>query len=69
MPSLNVSIVFPQALRRYQGNKVHNLGAPALIFLLFYTLWDDIRVTKLIAWECLHSTLLVCFTRLETTPG
>jgi hypothetical protein len=54
-------------LRRYQGNKVSWLPGNARIqrSIVFYTLWDNIKVTKLIACECPHSTLLWRFTRFE----
>jgi hypothetical protein len=29
----------------------------------------DCRVTKLIPWDCPHSTFLLCFTRFERMPG
>jgi hypothetical protein len=52
------------------GNEVDSLGVPTFnVSAVFYTLSNDIRVTKLIPWECPCSTFLLCFTRFERVPG
>ena len=41
------------ALRRYQCNKVGSAGVPAFSFcIVFYTLWGDTTVPKLVPQEC-----------------
>jgi hypothetical protein len=56
-----------QTLRRCQGHKVDCLEMPSSnASILFYMLWDDIRVAKLISSDCPQSTLPLCFTRSET---
>ena len=40
-----------------------------LASVVFYTLWERCRVTKLIAWECPHSMVLQCFTHFERMLG
>jgi hypothetical protein len=53
-----------------QGSKVDSLGVPAFnVCIVFYTLWDHARATKLFPWECPPSTFALCFTRVETMPG
>jgi len=54
------------ALRRYQCTKVGCARVLARNFcIVFYTLWDDISVTKLVAWECPHGAFALCFTQFE----
>ena len=35
------------------------------VHLVFYMLWEDIRITKLIPWEFLHLTFFLCLTCFE----
>jgi len=51
---------------RIPGNKLDSLGVPTFdVPIAFYTLWERCRVTKLIPWECPHSTPVLCFTPLR----
>jgi len=50
------------ALEQCQGDKVDSVGVPAFnLCVVLYMLWSDVRVTKLIPWECLYSAFAVCF--------
>ena len=51
-------------------NTLDSLGVTTFnVPIVFYTLWERCRVTKLIPWECPHSTFRLCFTRFEKMSG
>ena len=62
----------PHDARTQHWECPHSIPESAHIqsFYCFFTfLCDNIRATKLIPWECPHSTGLLCFTRFETMLG
>ena len=69
MPTFKISLVFYTLSNDITVNKVDSLRVPTFNVSIVLHAVSGCRATKLIPWECPHSTVLLCFTRFERMPG